>query len=409
MFYSFGHPRSASGAATIDGSGARGSDVRAGSLGSRPVRVVVVGQTPPPLGGQALAIESLLQGSYGGLELHHVRMRFSSDFREVGRLKIAKLPRLLGLVVRILWCRLRTGADTLYYPPAGPDLFPLIRDIVVLMATRWAFKRTIFHFHAGGLSELSTRLPKRLKGLLRAAYGRADLAIQPSSFNPPDGEFIRARKVSIVANGIPDEYARRVGHRPKSGVPCVLYVGVLRESKGLLVLVDACRKLLNRGVDFELHLMGQFSSDEFGSRLESALDDAGLSDRTVFLGVLSGDAKWEAFERATVFCYPSHFESETFGLVLLEAMQFRLPVVATAWRGIPSIVKEGVTGYLVGIRDSDALAERLELLLSDAATARELGDSGRDRYLAEFTEEMFRQRMEEVIVACAQTGTTYDE
>jgi len=67
------------------------------------------------------------------------------------------------------------------------------------------------------------------------------------------------------------------------------------------------------------------------------------------------------------FCFPTFFESETFGVVLLEAMQFSLPIVATRWRGIPSIITDGDNGFLVDPKDPIGLSEKLETLLRDPA------------------------------------------
>src|SRR3954447_5037119 len=162
-------------------------------MGTRdPVRVVAVGQTPPPFGGQTLAIEAFVTGHYEGVVVHHVRMAFSDEMSEVGKAKPGKVLHLAGLIARILWARARTRARVLYYPPAGPDLVPILRDLAVLLATRWAFRSTVFHFHAGGLSEAWPRLPRLLRRLFSAAYGKPDLALQPSELNPPDGAFLDA-------------------------------------------------------------------------------------------------------------------------------------------------------------------------------------------------------------------------
>lgn len=364
----------------------------------RRLRIVAVGQTPPPLGGQSLAIESFVTGHYRSLEVFHVRMAFSRQTAEIGKPRITKILHLIGLVTRIVWCRVRTGARVLYYPPAGPDLVPVLRDVVVLLCTRPLFRSTVLHYHASGLSEIEPRLPRPLRALCRSAYGRADLAIQPSALNPPDGQRLGARRTVIVANGVPDSpLARwpRENHADRPSV--VLYVGVLCESKGLLVLVEACRRLRRRGLDFVLHLAGEFQSNVFASTLRSALADAGLTDSTAFLGSLAGDAKAACFRASDIFCYPTHFDAESFGMAVVEAMQFSLPVVATRWRGVPSVVADRESGMLVPARDPESLEAALRTLLEDQGLCRRMGRRGRELYLARFTEERYRRAMETVL------------
>lgn len=362
-----------------------------------PLKVLAVGQTPPPYGGQAVAIDSFVRGSYEHLQVFHVRMSFSTEMDEVGKVRLGKFVHLAILVLRILACRFRTGAQVLYYPPAGPDLVPVLRDLVILLSTRWAFDRTVFHFHAGGLSQIFPRLPRLLRPLFWAAYGRPELAIQPSELNPPDSEFLHARHTVVVPGGVPDAAgaAASAGSRQ---VPILLYVGVLRESKGLLVLVDACRLLFQRGLVFELHLMGHPESRAFDRQLRAAVSAARLAERTMFLGVRTGADKDRYFRGSDIFCYPTHFESETFGIVLIEAMKFSLPVVATRWRGVPGSVQEGQNGFLVPVRDSRALADKLQLLIDDPELAQQMGRRGRALYLERYTEEEFRRRMQQALL-----------
>jgi glycosyltransferase involved in cell wall biosynthesis len=119
--------------------------------------------------------------------------------------------------------------------------------------------------------------------------------------------------------------------------------------------------------------------------MEDLVARAELRRRVRFRGVLVGDAKWAEYARADIFCFPSFFEAESFGLAVLEAMSFSLPVVATRWRGLPDIVEDGASGYLVPIRDPVALADRLARLL-DAPTLRaQFGQAGRNRFLRNFT------------------------
>ncbi len=363
---------------------------------ARPLKVLVVGQLPPPYGGQAVAIESFVRGCYARLQLHPVRMGFSDDMAEVGRVRARKLARLVALVARILWRRVRTGATVLYYPP-GSGVVPVLRDVAILICTRWAFRQSVFHFHAAGLSELGPRLPRPLRALVRFAYRRPDLAIQPSELNPPDGRFVDARRTVIVPCGVPDDVGRPPARR-RSSPPVILYVGVLRESKGLLVLVAACRELRRRGVEFRLRLMGQLESADFDRRLRAGIGEAGLDGRVEFLGVCTGADKYAAFCSSDVFCYPTYFESETFGIVVVEAMKFALPVVATRWRGVPSIVEEGRTGFLVPVHDAAALADRLEVLVTDEDLAQRMGAHGRQAYLSRYTEDSYRTAMEDALM-----------
>ncbi len=103
--------------------------------------------------------------------------------------------------------------------------------------------------------------------------------------------------------------------------------------------------------------------------------------------------------RAEVFCFPTR--NDAFPVVLLEAMAFELPVVATRSGGIPAMVVDGVTGFVVDIHDANALADRLAVLHGDAGLRERMGRLGRQKYLHEFTAKKHLERMEQVFVDIA--------
>jgi glycosyltransferase involved in cell wall biosynthesis len=107
-----------------------------------------------------------------------------------------------------------------------------------------------------------------------------------------------------------------------------------------------------------------------------------------------GTQRDDQYRAADVFCFPSFYEAEAFPLVLLEALQFSLPVVATEWRGIPAIVEDGVNGLLVPTRAPDRIADSLERLLRDRPLRETMGARGRGIYLEKFTDDVFRTNMQ---------------
>ncbi len=82
-------------------------------------------------------------------------------------------------------------------------------------------------------------------------------------------------------------------------------------------------------------------------------------------------------------------------------MQFAKPVVSTRWRGIPSVVEDGVNGYLVPVKDANAVAEKLLILSREPELRRRMGEAGRRIFEERFTLEAFHRRMEDELAALA--------
>jgi len=367
----------------------------------QPVAVACVGQTPPPYHGQAVMIAALLDGQFRSIRLHHVPLAFSRSLNEVGRLRLAKLFQLPQVIGRIWHARLRFNAQVLYYPPAGPHIVPILRDIVILLLTRPIFRATVFHFHAGGLGEFLATLPTPLRLLARLAYGQPDLAIRMAAMTPDDGAALGARAEAIVPYGIADRTHEGLAARlPLPGRPArLLYVGALRETKGVLVLIEALRLLVTHGHDVVADLVGEPISPDFARTLQEAISGAGLSDRVRLTGVLTGGAKDAIFAAADIFCFPTFYEAEAFSVVLIEAMQHSLPIVATRWRGLPELVADTLSGRLVPPRDPEAVADAVAELLADPAQMRSMGLAARAAFLERYTLAAYRSGIEAALAS----------
>jgi glycosyltransferase involved in cell wall biosynthesis len=370
------------------------------------IKVLIVGQTPPPFNGMALMIERLVNSKPADVELIHVRMAFSSHMNELGRVRFGKVLHLFTLIARIIYQRFASGARILYYPPAGPERVPMYRDVAILLATRWLFDKTVFHFHAGGISDLYDRLPRWQRWFFRKAYFNADAAIRLSDLNPEDGRRLDAKRNFVIPYGIDDPFPELLEELSASSSDeeplRILFVGVLSEAKGVMVLVEACGQLAARSVKLDVELVGQWESDEFAKRVEQRICELGLVDRIHILGMLTGDAKFAAYRRANVFCFPTSMRSEALPVVLLEAAACGLPAVSTRWRGIPSIVDEGATGFLTEIEDSDAVAARLEQLASDAQLRAAMGRAARVKFEREYTFPRHAARMRDAFIETAE-------
>jgi len=344
-------------------------------------------------------IQLLLDGAYSGTELRHVRMESSRTVDAIGKWQLIKVWRVFTLVARIYYAKLRWRPDALYYPPCGPGLLPVARDIAVLCATRPLFRSTIFHFHASGLTEYGKRLHPFLKTLFDLAYRRPNVAIRLSLSSPSEGRNLDCLREYIVANGVRDAAGGPIVRTQDNGRPIqILFVALLTADKGVLVAIEAVNTLLREGVNVRLTCVGGWESTALKRQAESLIDPANRS-HFVFPGVLTGENKWEQYRIADVFCFPSFFHSETFPLVLLEAMSFGLPIISTRWRGIPDVVDEGTNAILTEPKDVASCVRGLATLIDDALLRAQMGHRSRKRFLEHFTIDRYQTAMEGVFLA----------
>ncbi|MFO1064671.1 MAG: glycosyltransferase [Pirellulales bacterium] len=375
---------------------------------ARPVRVLVVGQTPPPYHGQAMMIQMFVDGPHQDIEVRHIRMAFSRTMDEVGRPGLSKVFHLIALILRIWWSKIRYRPHVLYYPPAGPNRIPLLRDAIILIAVRPLFRKTVFHFHASGASEIITTMPKWMKWFIVRALRHPTAAIRLSQYTIDDSSFIAARRSVIIPNACEDHWPRLeqqcIEYRGSSNRPIqILIIGTVCETKGILDLLDACRRLKEKQLSFHLHVVGSFQPADFEQQVRDTITAYELQGHTTVHGQLTGDAKWNMLAQTDIFCFPTYYESEGLPVVLIEAQSLGLPIVSTRWRGVPSIVDDSENGFLVEIRDSAALAEQLAKLAADPELRSRFGESARRKYWTTFTPAAYLRAMDSLIVDVARS------
>ncbi len=207
---------------------------------------------------------------------------------------------------------------------------------------------------------------------------------------------IPAGRVVAIHNGIdPEKFTRRESKesaRRKLGLPVdalvVGGVGRLDEAKGFGDLIDAVAILSNEFPSLALILAGQ---GPLRGELERQVERLGLSNRVRFPGFVS--EVQPVLDSLDVFVLPSL--CETLGYALLEAMATELPAIGSAVGGIPEVIAEGETGFLIPPRDPVRLAAVLRKVFRNCELRPAMGAAGRARVIRHFHErDMVRKTIE---------------
>ena len=188
-------------------------------------------------------------------------------------------------------------------------------------------------------------------------------------------EEFRAQPHTVVPNCLDVDALLGLGREDAAPtVPEILILGRIHKMKGFDLLVPALRRLAERGRPVRLAVAG---NDEGGYRkqVEELVREHRLEDRVRFLGEVEGEAKRDAFRRASLLVAPSH--RENFGNAIAEAMAAGLAVVVSDRVGIAADIAEHGAGLVVPT-DAAALADAIDRVLGDAPLRAEMGRRGRD-------------------------------
>jgi len=157
----------------------------------------------------------------------------------------------------------------------------------------------------------------------------------------------------------------------------ILTVGRLVPKKGHTVLIDALRIVAGRGIPFEWRVVG---GGPLRDELHAAAQRAGIADRVAFVGARPQDEIVYEYAQASIFALTPLVldDGDRDGIpnVLREAMATGVPVLTAAISGIPELVTDGRTGWLVPPRDPIAIADVLSVALTDEQTRDRVGRAG---------------------------------
>jgi glycosyltransferase involved in cell wall biosynthesis len=169
--------------------------------------------------------------------------------------------------------------------------------------------------------------------------------------------------------------------------PVILYAGVLIPRKGVHHLLRAFAKVVQEFPEARLEIVGRDENPEYAEQLCQEVVRLGLHGRVSFVGEVPQVELADRMRRACVFVLPSL--SEGLGRVVVEAMATGTPVIGTRVGGIPEMVQEGWTGFLVPPGDEEALAERLRWVLGRPPEAEAMGRRAREFARAFFSPEAY--------------------
>ncbi len=350
------------------------------NLNSSSKRILILGQTPPPFGGQAINIQKMLAVlDQHQFQFKHIRLDLSEELSEMGAFNGNKVFKLLKIFFALIWQMLVYHPDYIYYPPAGPTRNAVYRDLVLLFPIKlFGFKR-IFHFHAGGIATIYPQLNQWAKWLFRYVYFKAEKAICLSKAGTIDAHFLQIDSVSIIASGVEPFTSTTLSKEQDSFI--VLFAGLCSASKGILDFIA----VLRQSRKFNKQIKGRVIGKPSSSLEANALREAEKEGILEYHGVVTGKEKETVFLSSSAFLFPTVFESENFPTVIVEAFAASLPVIATNWRGIPDLVVHEQNGYLQEPHDIEAMSNSLIGLANDSVLYQRLSTNAKNHFDANYS------------------------
>ncbi len=213
---------------------------------------------------------------------------------------------------------------------------------------------------------------------------------------------IDERKIKYLPVGISDEafidYTDDISIKEKFGIekPFIVYLGRIHPQKGLKELLKAFSRVVNCVPQVKLVLAGP--DNNYWNELRKQANELNIARWIKYIGYISEEDKYNLLAASEFIVLPSMYELQ--GIVLVEAMAQKKPVIATNVGGIPDFVKDGQTGFLISYGDVNSLANKIIHLLTDHAIRKKMGENARiiaERYRWEKIIDEYEKLYQEIL------------
>lgn len=246
-------------------------------------------------------------------------------------------------------------------------------------------KKIVVHFHSFS-SDTTINGPHSER--YREMFCGADVVVVLSNYwkEVVDKKFHLGNRIKVVYNPCPTITYPQTYEKTKS----ILYAGTINQRKGYADLIRAFAKVASKHTDWKIALAGNGEIEQ----ARTLAKELGVEGQVDFLGWVNGEKKDKAFKQASVFCLPSY--AEGFPMAVLDAWAYGLPVVTTPVGGVPDVAVDGENMLLFNPGDIDALAEKLDFMMSDEILRDKLSAASTKFAAEEFNLSTITQQIGEI-------------
>lgn len=360
-------------------------------------QILLILKTPPPFGGgeiRALALKKYLgtNTNYRILEISSKKLNKATQGR-FALWKFTKFIKDFSYYSKILFL----DRPKLVFMSLPKSFFPFLRDsCFIWMAILFKIPcvaelagMSFYFLHGSKVRKLyGVLVLKKLKSLRVLGF---DIA---QEFNK-----IGVEQTYVSDNGVLIEKSLSYHVLGEDGYINILFVGTHSLEKGFLILLKAIETLKQKGYCFRLFTIGEWRSQDFREKAIKYIDDNSLDKYCFLNGAIFDKKKWDFYSKSQILVLPSYREGQP--LVVLEALGFGIPVIATRVGAIPDTIQHGKNGFLIEPGSSNELVQYLEILMSDTELRRTMSLENRSLYMKRYTQKKYLESIENWLQKCS--------
>ena len=357
-------------------------------------RILFILHLPPPIHGAAMMGKYIQESELinSSFDCFCINLATAGSLSDIGHVSLEKLLKYLLLLRYISHVVKEIRPELVYITPnAGGKAF--FKDFIVVQMLKSMGCKIIAHYHNKGVSAYQSKWIYNF--LYKRFFSNLKVILLAENLYKDIAKYVKREDVYICPNGIPSSCKEEMEARRNNVIPHLLFLSNLLISKGVIVLLDALKILKEKEYTFVCQFIGGETAEINAVQFFEEVNKRELSDLVTYVGRKVREEKEAFFRQADIFVFPTYYE--TFGLVNLEAMEYKLPVISTNEGGIPDIVKDGENGLICEKQNPYSLADCIAKLLDDEELRVKMGNAGYEKFCREFTLQRFESRMLDIL------------
>ena len=253
----------------------------------------------------------------------------------------------------------------------------------------------IIHVHGACFKEFYSGMNWIMKKYCKYVFDSADnIIVLTESWKIFFSEITDEKKINIVSNFVFIPESIEENKKDDKAIKNILFMGRLGKRKGTFDLINAIEILVNKTENFKLILAGDGEIE----KCKAMVNEKKLEKFIDIVGWIDDEKKEQYLNNGDILVLPSYFES--FGLSLVEAMSYKIPVIAS-WGGeMSEVVRNNIDGLLINPGDVEDLADKLYILITDGKMRKKLGESGYDRVCSNFSNISIKKKLINIYNLC---------
>lgn len=348
---------------------------------------------PPPVHGAAMMGKYIHDSKSINqtFDCHYFNLSLAKNLQDIGKGGIRKLYNFIQQLKSIHHEIKAFKPDCCYVTPNAKS-GAFYKDFLVVMMLKRMGQKVIIHYHNKGVA---TRQEKLLDNQLYNYFFKdLKVILLAETLYKDICKYVKRENVYICPNGIPEQ--KKLPLKKEHKIFNILFLSNMMKEKGVWDLVKACQILKEKGKSFHCHFVGKWS-DITEYDFMAQIRKNNLEEYITAYGAKYGEEKNNFFQEADVFVFPTFYNNECFPLVLLEAMEQGIPCISTEEGGIPSIIEDNKTGYIIQKQSPRKLAEKIDSFIQNPDKCISMGNAGRERFKQEFNLSSFENHIIEIL------------